>query len=171
MKTAANMALLLPLVVVMVEGCSSAPSLVGTNVSVPYERSSAFSKLGYEESIVGPDRWRITVGGKPATPKSRMEKIATVRAAEIGVEQRFKYFKIESIALSEKCSPATEGTHKTGPTNEVRTALLTADVTYSKTPLDASYVESKKTFQELRPTLDTEVVVPEVPTTPPTPCS
>ncbi len=145
--------------------------LLAPSVAVPYSPSTRSSNSAIRKPPSGLIAIASWWGGNPASPRAHLEKIATIRAAEIGMEQRLRYFKVESMALSETCSPATEGNHKSGKTNEVRTKYLTAEVAYAKAPADATYLESKKTFEDLRPTLDTEPVIPETPPVPQTPCT
>lgn len=151
-------------------GCSSggpsanlgtSPGLFGNQAKVSYAPSSAFSPYGHSVAALGGDRYKIVVGGHPTTPKPYLEKMATVRAAEFGKQQNLKYFRVETVAHAEHCSPASKGRNKKPGHGEVRHSSVTTVVSFAKNqPPDTSYRNSRETFAQLRPQLDTDPVVP-----------
>lgn len=147
---------------VMLAACSSGGDGVGEGLgavgnlgpsNVPYEHSNAFSPVGYKESLLGEDRYRIEVTGYAGTLPSRLEKIAATRAAEIGRDNRLRYFKLDNLQHSTRCTPA-RSTHRGGGHPELNYRVLTADVSYAKAPPDPSYLESRGTFDQFRAELD-----------------
>lgn len=124
--------------------------------TVPYQHSNAIYPVGFSESQVAPDRYRIQVKGPLSTPRERLEKIASARAAEIGKENRLGYFKIDGVQIAAECETFTPGGKPAGVNGGQRTVgrtVLTADVTYTKSPQDPSYRDSKS-FDQLRADLD-----------------
>lgn len=143
---------------ILMAGCSAGIGGIGATGALPYQQSNAIVSAGYSETIIGPDRYRIEVKGPAATPRDRMEKIAATRAAEIGYENKLKFFKIESMAHNTLCKSYVAGGQPgtaAGPTKRTQQlAVLTADVSYAAAPVDASYVESKSAFDQYRAELD-----------------
>lgn len=124
---------------------------------LPYQHANAFVSHGYSETLIGPDRYRIEVKGPTATPRARMERIAATRAAEIGRDNKLGFFKIDALQHTTSCKRYTVGGQRGGTGQQERTlalAVLTADVSYAKTPLDAGYVEAKTVFDPYRAELD-----------------
>lgn len=121
--------------------------------TVPYQRSNAIARIGYQESQLAPDRYRIEVTGYPNTLPSQLEKIATTRAAEIGRENRLRYFKIDNLQHGTHCTPK-RSTHRGGGHSEINYRILTADVSYAQAPADPGYLESRPAFEQLRAELD-----------------
>lgn len=148
-----------------VAGCSGGAGGLG-NLGpgpLPYQYSNAIAPSGYSESIIAPDRYRIQVQGPANTPRERMEKIATTRAAEIGKENRLGYFKIDSVQLNVNCQqyivggkPTSQGS---GERKKSAYAVMTADVSYTKQPPDASYLDSRQ-FEQYKAELDADKTAP-----------
>ncbi|HEX2842400.1 CC0125/CC1285 family lipoprotein [Hyphomicrobium sp.] len=149
---------------IFMAGCSTGVGGIGATGALPYQHSNAIISAGYSESIIGPDRYRIEVKGPVATPRERMEKIAATRAAEIGSENKLKFFKIESMAHNTICKSYVAGGQPgsgAGPTKKTQQlAVLTADVSYAAAPVDASYAESKTAFDQYRAELDLPSATP-----------
>lgn len=131
---------------------------------LPYKYSNAIAPSGFSESIIGPDRYRIQVKGPVNTPRERMEKIATTRAAEIGKDNRLGFFKIESVALNTHCETFIQGKQPGGSSSGTRKssayAIMTADVSYTKSPTDAGFLDSRQTFDQYRAELDQDQTAP-----------
>lgn len=124
---------------------------------LPYQASNAIVSTGYSETQIGPDRYRIEVKGPVTTPRERLEKIATTRAAEIGKDARLGYFKIDNVAVSFNCQTFMAGGDRGGSgatKRKIAHAVLTAEVTYTKAPPDPGYIEAKTAFDQLRAELD-----------------
>lgn len=154
----------------LLAGCSQGPGGISGIGSItaagplPYQHASAFMPAGYSESIIGPDRYRIEVKGPIGTPRERLEKIATTRAAEIGRDARFKYFNVDAIQQSNTCKTykvgGKPGSIGSGETKTSALTILTADVTYAKAPAGPTYLESKPTFERYRAELDQDQTPP-----------
>jgi hypothetical protein len=153
---------------VLFAGCSAGVSgisgLSGLGPGkLPYQASNAIMSAGYSEAALAPDHYRIEVMGYPTTSRERMEKIAATRAAEIGKDNRLGYFKINSVEQTTRCKKFTAGGQRGGVGSEERKLaflVLTADVTYTKSPPDTTYVEAKTVFDQYRAELDADVTPP-----------
>lgn len=145
-----------------VSGISGLSGLAGLAPGkLAYHPSNAIVSTGYSETTVAPDHYRIEVTGYPTTPKTRMEKIAATRAAEIGKENNLGYFKISSVEQSTRCKSFTVGGQRgSGEERKLAYVVLTADVTYAKSPPDTTYVEAKTAFDQYKAELDRDVTPP-----------
>lgn len=148
---------------VTLAACSSGVTAIGQG-PLPYQYSNAIAPSGFSESLIGPDRYRIQVQGPPNTPRERMEKIAATRAAEIGKDNRLGYFRIDSVQHNINCQQYIKGGKPTnvGSGEKKRTAyaVMTADVSYTKSPPDASFLDSRQTFDQYRAELDQDQSAP-----------
>jgi hypothetical protein len=149
--------------VVALAGCSGGMTGVGQG-PLQYKYSNAIAPAGFSESIVGPDRYRIEVKGPLNTPRERMEKIAATRAAEIGKDNKLGYFKIDSVALNTHCEKYIQGgkpgSANAGEKKRTAYAVMTADVSYTKSPPDPSFLDSRQTFDRYRAELDQDQTAP-----------
>lgn len=127
-----------------------------------YSASNAIVSAGYSETQLAPDHYRIEITGYPTTPKERMEKMAATRAAEIGMENRLGYFKINGVEQSTRCKKFTAGAQRGtgGEERKVEYVVLTADVTYTKQPPDAGYIQAKTAFDQYKAELDADTAPP-----------
>ena len=156
-----------PIVVLLLAGCSAGNDSIGAVGSlgapaiVPYQHSNAIAPAGFKESQLGPEHYRIEVTGKADASLARLEKIAATRAAEIGRDNRLRYFKLDNLQHTTRCTPA-RSTYRGGGHGELNYRVLTADVTYARTAPDATYRESRSAFDQLRAELD----LPEAPAAP-----
>lgn len=125
---------------------------------VPYQHASAFMPVGFSESLIGQDRYRIEVKGPLGSPRERMEKIALTRAAEIGKDAKHKYFKVEGVQVSNSCKSyvtgGKPGSMGAGKTKVSAHTILTADVTFAPAPADPSFLETRGAFERYRAELD-----------------
>jgi hypothetical protein len=144
-------------------GCSGGglpgAGLGGGGGPLPYQYSNAMMPQGYSESVIGPDRYRIEVRGPVNTPRERLEKIATTRAAEIGKDNRLGFFKIDGVQQTNHCQKYTAGGGRGGNGAEQKRSaytVFTADVSYTRTPPDTSYIEAKPAFEQYRAALDSD---------------
>lgn len=143
-------------VALALSGCTGGVGSLG-GAPLPYQHANAFVSQGYSETLIGPDRYRIEVKGPATTPRARMEKIAATRAAEIGRDHKLGFFKIDNVQHTTSCKRYTGGGQRGGTGLQERTlavAVLTAEVSYAKTPPDAGYVEAKSAFDQYRAELD-----------------
>jgi len=130
---------------------------------LPYQRSNAIISSGFSETVLAPDHYRIEVTGYPNTSRERLEKIAATRAAEIGRDNRLGYFKINSLEHTSRCQRFVVGGQRGGAGGTERKlafAVLTADVVYTESPPDPSYVEAKTAFEQYRTELDADTTPP-----------
>jgi hypothetical protein len=144
-----------------VGGCSGGiPSLGPSKLS--YSASNAIVSAGYNETMLAPDHYRIEITGYPTTPRERMEKMAATRAAEIGTENRLGYFKINGFEQTSRCKKFTAGGERGsgGREQKIEYSILTADVTYTKTPPDPTYIQAKTAFDQYKAELDADVSQP-----------
>jgi hypothetical protein len=99
----------------------------------------------------------VKATGTEATPKARIEKIARARAAQIGVEEKLKYYKVTSVQFGVLCDKKHEF-YKGGATATGARQTVLVDVVYAKEPLDASYLSTKDSFATLNGELDSETI-------------
>lgn len=142
-------------------GCSAGlPGMVGPS-KLSYSASNAIVSAGYSETMLAPDHYRIEITGYPTTPRERMEKMAATRAAEIGIENRLGYFKINGVEQSTRCKRfPTSNQRGPGDERKLEYVVLTADVTYTKNPPDPTYVQAKTAFDQYKAELDADVTPP-----------
>ena len=98
--------------------------------------------------------------GTEATPKARIEKIARARAAQIGVEQKLKYYKVTSVAFGIVCSKKHEFYKGGATTAGSRQTVLSM----SSTPRSRSTPRMSATaasYEALNGELNNEVIPPE----------
>jgi len=134
----------------------------GTDLSpvASLNAANALAPSGYSETKVSDTQYQVRAAGTEATPKARIEKIARARAAQIGMEQKLKYYKVTSVEFGIVCSKKHEF-YKGGATagGSRQTALV--DVVYAKEPVDASYVASAASYEALNGELNNEVIPAE----------
>lgn len=119
--------------------------------------SNAFSPSGYVEKKMGDNQYQVGAIGTEATPKSRIEKIARARAAQIGVEEKLKFYKVTNVAFGIKCSKKHEF-YKGGQTAEGSRPTVVLDVLYAKERVDPTYVSTQESFDTLNSELSSEVI-------------
>lgn len=122
--------------------------------------SNVLSPSGFSATKLSDSEYQVKATGTEATPKARIEKIARARAAQIGVEQKLKYYKVSNVQFGAVCEKKHEF-YKGGSTASGSRQTVQVDVVYAKEPLDAGYVSSKESFDALSGELDNEVIPPE----------
>src|SRR5512134_3861026 len=95
----------------LLAGCAGGLSMTGATTS--YSASNAMMPVGYSELPIDPTHYEVKAAGTEQTPKERVEKIALARAAEIGVEQKLKFFKVAGVTHGASCSKKKQGGNKT----------------------------------------------------------
>jgi hypothetical protein len=118
------------------------------------------SPSGYSETKVSDNQYQVQATGTEATPKGRIEKIARARAAQIGVEQKMKFYKVSSVQFGVTCSKGHEF-YKGGQTRPGSRQTVKLDVVYAKEPVDPSYVSTKESYEALNGELSNEVIPPD----------
>jgi len=122
--------------------------------------SNMMSPSGYTESKVSDTQYQVRATGTEATPKARIEKIARARAAQIGVEQKLKYYKVTNVQFGANCTKKHEF-YKGGATTAGNRQTVMLDVVYAKEPPDPSYVSAAESYETLNGELNSEVIPPE----------
>jgi hypothetical protein len=137
--------------------CSGVPELTPVTI---YGSSNVFTPSGYSQTKIDDTHYKVKAAGTEATPQSRIEKIARARAAEIGVQEKQKYFKVTGVEHSVACTSA-QTTYKGGKVPSTARPTVVLDVVYANEPTDAEFAEAKTSFESLSNELANEVVPPE----------
>jgi hypothetical protein len=122
-----------------------------------YAESNAFAPAGYSQTKVDDTHYQVRATGTEATPRQRVEKIARARAAQIGVEEKLKYFKVASVQHAVKCTKRLAG-YKGQDTMPSSRPTVVLDVVYAKEWADPSFAEAAAAFDALSNELAGEVV-------------
>lgn len=112
-----------------------------------YTRSNSIVVAGYSEKAIDPTHYEVRATGTDSTPKARVEHIALARAAEIGIEGKMRYFKIENIRHGVQCGKKQES-YKAKPLPAFHYPTVTLDVAYANgaAPPDASWLVAADSF-------------------------
>ena len=143
-RNAAGLSALCSLASLLLRACAGADLKPVASLSA----ANMMSPSGYSETKVSDTQYQVRATGTEATPKARIEKIARARAAQIGVEQKLKYYKVASVQYGVMCSKKHEF-YKGGttPAGSRQTVLL--DVVYAKEPVDPTYVSTAESYEAL----------------------
>lgn len=146
-------------VVIVASGALQLGACAGTDLTpvASFGAANMLSPSGYAETKVSDTEYQVKATGTEATPKARIEKIARARAAQIGVEQKMKYYKVANVQYGVLCGKKHEF-YKGGTTEVSNRQTVQLDVVYAKEPLDPTYVSAKESFDALNGELATEVV-------------
>lgn len=125
-----------------------------------YGASNIFSPAGYGQTMIDATHFKVKATGTEATPKARVEKIARARAAQIGVEQKLKYFKVASVQHGVACTKRQPG-YKSEATPATSRPTVVLDVVYALEPSDSTFASSADAYAALTSELASEVVAPE----------
>jgi hypothetical protein len=142
----------------LIGGCSGMPQL-GVPVA-SFGASNVFSPTGYSEEKLDDTHFQVRATGTEATPKERVEKIARARAAQIGVEESLKYFKVVTVQYGVSCEKRKAG-YKSEATPPASRPTVVLDVVYAKDTADPTFAASAETFEVLISELANEIVAPE----------
>ena len=141
-------------------GCgANIGNMASSNDITGYEAANYFSPVGYSVAQTSDGHFRITTVATVATPKDRVEKIASARAAEYGAESQKKFFLATPARLSIRCGK-TEKIEK-GQKIAVTPhdyAVAEVDVVYADTAVDPSYLATKGSADALKAELQSQVV-------------
>ncbi len=140
-------------------GACSGVSSLGPPIA-SYGAASMFSPSGYSQTKIDDTHFQVTAAGTEATPKERVEKIARARAAQIGVDQKLKYYKVTNVRHGLRCDRRQDG-YKSSATPAASRPTVVLDVVYARDATDPTFVSSADTFQTLSAELAGEVVTPE----------
>lgn len=144
-------------------GCGSTADLLGSAGGggvTGYTASNALIPVGYNSKEVDATHYMVSATGTAATPPSRLEKIATMRAAEIGKDLKLGFFKVEKTEPSVTCGKKVDG-YKSQGGAQTDYAQVVLSVVYAPAPADATYQPTGPTFDRLGSELQTDVVPPE----------
>jgi hypothetical protein len=139
-------------------GCSGMAQIATPIAS--YGGSNAFSPAGYAQTKLDETHFQVRATGTEATPKQRVEKIARARAAQTGVEERLKYFKVASVQHGVRCSKRQAG-YKSEASPAASRPTVVLDVVYAKDWADPTFTGTADAFAALSSELASEVVAPE----------
>jgi len=143
----------------LLAACAGSGGLELTPVA-SFGAANAFSKSGFSETQVSDTEYKVTATGTEATPKSRLEKIARARAAQIGVEKNLKYYKVANVQYGKNCSKP-HNFHKGGSTAAESRQTVEIAVVYAKEPSDPAFLSSEDSFSTLNGELATEIISSE----------
>ncbi len=143
---------------VLLGGCTGIAQLTPV---ASYTASNAFSPAGYGQTKLGDDHYQVKATGTEATPKERVEKIARARAAQIGVDEKFNYFKVGSVQHGVACSERQKA-YKSAETAASSRPTVVLDVVYAKETADPTFASTKEAYEALSAELASEVVTPDV---------
>lgn len=135
-------------------GCGG--SDLSTGSIAPYEAANTFYPYGYQDSVVSENERRVVASGSGRASKTRLEKIALTRAAQIGVDQRKHYFKVVTVTHGVACERKLLGSHKRAETPAAVRPTVTLDVVYADTPAGPDFRESKASLAEYKTALDAD---------------
>ena len=145
----------------LIGGCSGLGSLSSLTPAVAdYTAASVFSPAGYSQTKIDDTHFRVEASGTEATPTDRVEKIARARAAEIGVEEKMKFFKVTSVQHSFTCAKRKEGYKTTASPPSARPTVVLG-VVYANDVVDPTYQNSTDALTTLKTDLAAEPVAPE----------
>jgi hypothetical protein len=139
-------------------GCAGGLSMTGATTS--YTASNAMMPVGYSEVPIDPMHYEVKAAGSEQTPRERIEKIALARAAEIGVEQKLKYFKVASVNHGAACSKKRPGGNKSSDVAATYHPTVVLDVYYSKEPA-ADFRPSAETLAQVKAEIEPDLTAPE----------
>ena len=152
---AAGLLALLPCVALL-GACAGTDLLPVASLSA----ANMMSPSGYSETKVSDNQYQVRATGTEATPKARIEKIARARAAQIGVEQKMKFYKVSGVQFGVACSKGHDF-YKGGQTRPGSRQTVKLDVVYAAEPVDPSYVSTKESYEALNGELSNEVIPPD----------
>lgn len=142
-------------------GCSSLSAMTSFTPPVAdFTAASVFSPVGYNQTKIDDTHYQVQASGTEATPKDRVEKIARARAAQIGVDEKLKFFKVTSVQHSITCNRRQDGYKSTSTPASARPSVV-IDVVYAKDATDPSFQSSEEALNTLKTDLAAESVAPE----------
>jgi hypothetical protein len=119
---------------------------------VPYAPVDALG-LGFASREIEPKKHVVTVTGAAATPLDRLVTIAFARAAEIGLERKWRAFRVGELERTSKCESWAAGSEQDSQIHAGR-PMLTITVLYDPEPTSVDVRDSAETFNEMRSRLD-----------------
>ncbi len=134
-------------------GGAQLPALGGGPVS--YTSSNAFKPTGSNDTRLDDTHFQVRASGDAKTSLARLEKMALVRAAEIGVEEKLDWFKVEGAETGLDCGKKVDG-YKGASTKPTAIRTHRIRVAYAKTQADPSYLKADTTFATAKAELDAD---------------
>jgi hypothetical protein len=102
----------------------------------------------------------VKATGTEATPKTRLEKIARARAAQIGVENKLGYYKVANISFGSSCEKP-HNFYKGGSTAGESRQTVEISVEYAKEKTGPDFVSAEESFTALNSELSNDTTTPE----------
>ena len=141
-------------------GASPLSGLSGGASAAPYVQSTIYSPTGYNSKQIDDTHFVVRADGTGGTSAQRLQRMAEARAAELGPELGFAWYKIEGSDAATTCGKKVEGYKGPGAAhNHMRSHKLT--VAYAKTQADPSYQQAAPAFALAKAALDADVPAPE----------
>lgn len=125
-----------------------------------YTAASLLSPVGYTAKDVDATHIVVTARGTPETPRARLEKIATARAAELGRDNKLAAFKVDAVEPGIDCGKKVDGYKGTGSTGS-NLSRVVVRASYAPTAADASWLPTRETFERLTAELGSDVIAAE----------
>jgi len=119
--------------------------------------SNYISPSGYSETKISDTQYQVKAVGTEATPKARIEKIARARAAQIGIEDKLKFYKVTNVQFAVVCSKKHEF-YKGGAIQPGSRQSVLIDVLYAKDRVDPTYMSVQESFDALNTEISNEVI-------------
>ena len=126
-----------------------------------YGASNILSPTGYSQTKLDDTHFKVTATGTEATPKERVEKIARARAAQIGVDQKLKYFKVAGVQHGVCVLRAPGGLQERAMCRRRAARRWSWTWSMPKSPTDPTFASTEEAYQTLSAELANEVVGPD----------
>lgn len=123
-----------------------------------YKKIDQFYGTGYEERKISKNKYEVSATGHAMTTHKRLLNLATARAAHIGIENRYKYFKIVSNNSSVKCHTRYVNRNRADTLVSEKLKIIAV---YSNNKKDTKYQASNVTFKEMKSRLEKEPIITE----------
>ncbi|MDX1496910.1 MAG: hypothetical protein R3352_05090 [Salinisphaeraceae bacterium] len=113
-------------------------ALAGCATKTPYKPADERGKEGYTETRLGENRYRVTFVGNSTTPAETVKDYALLRAAELTLQEGYKWFSVAERDKDKKTRSATTvGTGFSSPgftTVYQRCGVLSCQTAVSSSP-------------------------------------
>lgn len=147
----------LVLVPALLGACGAGLSNSGLGTIAEYKASNIIAPVGYEDTILSDTQTAVAATGTDITPFERLEKIATARAAELGVTKKQAFFKVTGLTRDVKCTKKKSRT-KVPDVEASVWPTVRLEAVYSPSQMDGSYLSTRETFERLKAELAAETV-------------
>lgn len=122
--------------------------------------ANVITPSGYSQTKISDTEYQVKATGTEATPKSRIEKIARARAAQIAIDEKMAYYKVANVQYGVACTKS-HNFYKGGSSASGSRQTVMLDVVYAKVPTDPSFVSAKESFEALSGELTNDAISTE----------